>query len=58
MRPKKESGKFHVGIVGQDFDPADLATDRTKFCEFFYANTGRKDILLKNFTSLTYWKSV
>ncbi|RDX54609.1 monooxygenase [Lentinus brumalis] len=56
MRPKKEPGKFHVGIVGQDFDPADLATDPTKFCEFFYANTGRKDILLKNFTSLTYWK--
>ncbi|KAI0711174.1 FAD binding domain-containing protein [Cerioporus squamosus] len=56
MRPKAEPGAFHLGIMGQNFDPADLATDQSKFCDFFYKHTGRTDIVFKSFTSLTYWK--
>lgn len=55
MRPKQEVGQFHIGIVGQDFDPVDLI-DPVKFVEFIHENTGRKDIVLKNLTATTYWK--
>ena len=57
MRPKTEPGLFHVGIVGRNFDPADLATDPAKFVAFIHENA-RPDLVVKNFTSLTYWKSV
>ena len=58
MRPKHEPGTFHLGIIGQNFDPVDLSTDPLKFTESFHKYTGRRDIVLKNFTALTYWKSV
>ncbi|RPD65609.1 hypothetical protein L226DRAFT_530852 [Lentinus tigrinus ALCF2SS1-7] len=56
MRPKSEPEAFHLGIIGQDFDPVDLSTDPSKFAEFFYEKTGRKDIILKKIGSLSYWK--
>ena len=55
MRPKDDQGNFHVGIMGQGFDPADLV-DQTRFVNFFYEKTGRKDIVFKRITALTYWK--
>lgn len=56
LRPKIEPGKFHVGILGQNFDPAEL-TDPAKFIKFFNENV-RNDIVFKSLTQLTYWKSV
>ena len=44
-------------MVGQNFDPADLV-DEQKLVNFIYENSGRRDLVFKNFTSLTYWKSV
>ena len=55
MRAKDEQGNFHVGIIGQGFDPVDLV-DEKKFVDFFHEKTGRKDLVFKNFTALTYWK--
>ncbi|RPD54667.1 hypothetical protein L226DRAFT_509677 [Lentinus tigrinus ALCF2SS1-7] len=55
MRPKKEPGQFQLAIVGQNFDPAGL-TDPAKFAEAFYEHTGRKDVVFKSFTAVTYWK--
>ena len=55
IRPKGEEGKFHVGVVGQNFDPADLV-DEQKLVNFIHENSGRRDLVFKNFTSLTYWK--
>ncbi|KAI0711179.1 FAD binding domain-containing protein [Cerioporus squamosus] len=55
MRPKKDPGQFHLGIAGQNFDPVGL-TEPSKFAEFFYELTGRRDIVLKNFTGMSYWK--
>ncbi|TBU59346.1 FAD binding domain-containing protein [Dichomitus squalens] len=55
IRPKGEEGKFHVGVIGQNFDPVDLV-DEKKLVDFIHENTGRKDLVFKNFTSLTYWK--
>ncbi|CDO77545.1 hypothetical protein BN946_scf184912.g44 [Trametes cinnabarina] len=48
-------GHFHVGIVGQNFDPMDL-TDEKKFVNFIHENTERCDIDFKKFLSMTYWK--
>ncbi len=57
MRPKKEPGQFHLVIGGVNFDPVGL-TEPSKFAEAFYELTGRRDIVFKNFTGLSYWKSV
>ena len=57
MRPKKQVGHFHLGIAGQNFDPVGL-TDSEKFKEAFYKYTGRKDIMFKKITAISYWKSV
>ena len=57
MRPKKQIGHFHLGIAGQKFDPIGL-TDPEKFAEAFYKYTGRKDIMFKKITAISYWKSV
>lgn len=57
MRPKKEPGQFHLGIAGLNFDPVGL-TEPSKFAMFFYELTGRRDIVFKNWTGLSYWKSV
>ncbi|KAI9064756.1 hypothetical protein FKP32DRAFT_1611066 [Trametes sanguinea] len=48
-------GQFHVGIVGQNFDPIDL-TDTEKFVNFIYENTDRRDLKFGKFSSMTYWK--
>ncbi|RPD65610.1 hypothetical protein L226DRAFT_530850 [Lentinus tigrinus ALCF2SS1-7] len=55
MRPKKDPGQFQLIIIGQNFDPAGLA-DPSKFTEAFYEYTGRKDIVIKIFAEITYWK--
>ncbi|TFK90333.1 hypothetical protein K466DRAFT_543631 [Polyporus arcularius HHB13444] len=55
MRPKKEPGQFHLVIGGVNFDPVGL-TEPSKFAEAFYELTGRRDIVFKNFTGLSYWK--
>ena len=57
MRPKKERGDFALGIVGQNFDPIDL-TDPEKFANAFHEYTGRKDVIIKKFNAISYWKSV
>ncbi len=57
MRPKKEPGQFHLVIGGVNFDPVGL-TEPSKFVEAFYELTGRRDVVFKNFTGLSYWKSV
>ena len=55
LRPKDAPGKFHVGVVGQNFDPAYLL-DEQKFVSFIKEKTGRPELVFKNFTSLSYWK--
>lgn len=55
MRPKKEQGQWHVIIGCQNYDPVDLM-DPSKFIEFFYDRTGRRDIVIKKLDALTYWK--
>ncbi|KAL7284261.1 hypothetical protein ACG7TL_001543 [Trametes sanguinea] len=50
-----DNGQFHVGIVGQNFDPIDL-TDSEKFVNFIYENTDRRDLKFGKFLSMTYWK--
>ncbi|KAI0711184.1 FAD binding domain-containing protein [Cerioporus squamosus] len=55
MRPKKEPGQFHLGIGGHNFDPVGL-TEPSKFAEMFYELTGRRDIVFKKFTAMSYWK--
>ncbi|KAI0746878.1 FAD binding domain-containing protein [Daedaleopsis nitida] len=55
MRPQREVGIFHVGIIGQDFDPIDML-DPVKFVDFIHENTGRNDIVFKKLTAMTYWK--
>ncbi|KAI1798121.1 FAD binding domain-containing protein [Ganoderma leucocontextum] len=55
VRPKDGSGKFHVGVGGQHFDPTHLL-DEQKFAGFIREQTGRPELVIKNFTSLTYWK--
>ncbi len=57
MRPTYGEGRFHVGIVGANWDPADLM-DQTKFIKFIHENTGRRELKFSNFSSMTYWKSV
>ncbi len=57
MRPKKEPRQFHLVIAGMNFDPVGL-TEPSKFAEAFYELTGRRDIVFKSFTGLSYWKSV
>ena len=55
MRPKNATGSFHIGIIGQNFDPADLV-DEKKFTNFIREHSGRMELVFKNFTSLSYWK--
>ncbi|RDX54604.1 hypothetical protein OH76DRAFT_1397960 [Lentinus brumalis] len=55
MRPKKEPGQFHLVIAGMNFDPVGL-TEPSKFAEAFYELTGRRDVVFKSFTGLSYWK--
>ncbi|KAI0646239.1 monooxygenase [Trametes meyenii] len=55
MRPTHHEGSFHVGIVGVNFDPAEL-TDPEKFVKFIHERTGRHDLKITNFTSMSYWK--
>ena len=56
MRPKPDGpGMFHMGIMGMNFDPVDLV-DQTKFIDFFFEATGRKDITFKEVETITYWK--
>ncbi|TFK91537.1 hypothetical protein K466DRAFT_541543 [Polyporus arcularius HHB13444] len=55
IRPKKEPGQFHLVIAGTNFDPVGL-TEPSKFAESFYELTGRRDIVFKSFTGLSYWK--
>ncbi|KAM5533896.1 hypothetical protein V8D89_012436 [Ganoderma adspersum] len=55
IRPKDAPGKFHIGVVGQGFDPIHLL-DEQQFVDFVEEKTGRPDLVFKNFTSLSYWK--
>ncbi|KAH9916722.1 FAD binding domain-containing protein [Epithele typhae] len=55
MRPKREKVNFHMGIVGQGWDPVDLV-DPDKFVEFFYESVGRTDIKFSNMHTMTHWK--
>ena len=55
MRPKNALGSFHVGIIGQNFDPVELV-DEEKFANFIREHTGRMELVFKDFTALTYWK--
>ncbi|PIL27606.1 hypothetical protein GSI_10758 [Ganoderma sinense ZZ0214-1] len=55
IRPKDAPGKFHVGVGGLNFDPTHLV-DEQKFADFIKEKTGRPELVIRNFTSLTYWK--
>ncbi|KAI0711278.1 FAD binding domain-containing protein [Earliella scabrosa] len=55
-RPCTNKGSFHISILAQNFDPADLV-DTTKFVEFVrkYTGLGEK-LVFKEIVSLNYWK--
>ncbi|RPD78983.1 hypothetical protein L226DRAFT_501441 [Lentinus tigrinus ALCF2SS1-7] len=56
MRPKNEPGQFQLAVGGKNFDPTDLM-DATKLLKFFHEHTGRKDVVLKSFTTaISHWK--
>ncbi|KAI0674217.1 FAD binding domain-containing protein [Trametes maxima] len=55
MRPTHHEGSFHVGIAGINFDPVEM-TDPEKFVSFIHERTGRRDLKITNFTSMSYWK--
>ncbi len=54
-RPTFTAQSFHVGVVGQHFDPKHLLSVQ-KFIEFFHEQTGRKDLVFNEIRMLTYWK--
>lgn len=55
-RPKVEGG-YHVGLICTGFDPVDLV-DPSKYKDFFYEVTGRKDIVFKGMSTPVLWKLV
>ncbi|KAH9846386.1 FAD binding domain-containing protein [Lenzites betulinus] len=54
-RNTEREGQFHIGLVGIGFDPIEYL-DKDKFVAFIHEHTGRKDLKITNFTSLSYWK--
>lgn len=55
MRPTHTEGSFHIGVAGVGWDPVELM-DETKFVKFIHENTGRRELKIGNFSSMTYWK--
>lgn len=55
MRPTHTEGSFHIGIAGVGWDPVECM-DETKFVDFIHENTGRRELEISNFSSMTYWK--
>ena len=49
--------KFGIGVMGQNFDFAELA-EPEKFKEFVYAQTGRTDIEIGEFSWLSYFRCI
>lgn len=63
IRPKdlgsSSSKRFHVGITGHSFDPAERQLDETDKVEaFIRENTGRKDLKFGAWTSLSRYRFV
>ena len=56
-RPTLNAQGFHIGIVGQNFDPKHLLSVQ-KFIEFIHEQTGRTDLIFNEIRMLTYWKLV
>ena len=55
LTPNGDSSLFGLGIIGQNFDPTELAVPE-KVEEFVVRETGRTDLAFGDFTWLSYFK--